>query len=100
MIAFFRHLFGWTVAALRSRQELILENLALRQQLLALHTTRPHRRLSSVHKLFWIALRRLWAGWKRPLVLVSPRTVVAWHRAGFCTGNGSHELNALEAESE
>jgi hypothetical protein len=44
MIAFFRHLSGWIVAALRSRQELILENLALRQQLLALHTTRPHRR--------------------------------------------------------
>jgi hypothetical protein len=28
-------------------------------------------------------LRRLWSGWKTPLVLVTPRTVVGWHRAGF-----------------
>lgn len=28
-------------------------------------------------------LRRLWSGWKRPLVLVTPKTVVAWHGAGF-----------------
>src|SRR5215469_12168035 len=51
--------------------------------LLALHTKRPHRRLSTVHKMFWIALRRLWSGWKDSLVLVTPRTVVTWHRAGF-----------------
>jgi hypothetical protein len=36
-----------------------------------------------MHKLFWIALRKLWSGWKESLVLVTPRTVVAWHRAGF-----------------
>jgi putative transposase len=83
MIVFLRHICGWIVAALRSRQDLILENLALRQQLLALHTKRPRRRLSLFHKLFWIALHGLWSGWKKALVLVTPRTVVAWHRAGF-----------------
>jgi NAD(P)-dependent dehydrogenase (short-subunit alcohol dehydrogenase family) len=31
------HLLGWMVSALRSREDLVLENLALRQQLLALH---------------------------------------------------------------
>src|SRR6266849_10632251 len=83
MISSFRCLIGWCIGMFRCRQALILENLALRQQLLALHTKRPRRRLSKVHKLFWIALRRLWSGWKGPLVLVTPRTVVAWHRAGF-----------------
>src|SRR5262250_46356 len=83
IILFLRYLLGCIVAVLRSRQELILENLALRQQLLALHTRRRRRRLSSLHKLFWIALRSRWSGWRRPLVLVKPRTVVAWHRAGF-----------------
>jgi hypothetical protein len=34
-----------------SREDLILENLALRQQLLALHTHRPRRRLTVPHKL-------------------------------------------------
>src|SRR6516164_8108641 len=28
-------------------------------------------------------MRRLWSGWKTPLLLVTPRTVVEWHRAGF-----------------
>ncbi len=83
MIAALRHLIGWTFGVFRSRQDLILENLALRQQLLALYTNRPRRRLSSMHKLFWIALRRFWSGWKKPLILVTPKTVVAWHRAGF-----------------
>jgi hypothetical protein len=36
MIWSLRHLIGWIVSALGSRKDLILENLALRQQLLAL----------------------------------------------------------------
>jgi hypothetical protein len=61
----------------------MLENLALRQQLLALHAKRPRRRLGSVDKVFWVALRKLWSGWKKPLLLVTPETVVRWHRLGF-----------------
>jgi len=78
-----RHLLGWLVSAFSSREDLILENLALRQQLLALHAKRPCHRLTALHQLFWVVLRRLWAGWKEPLILVTPRTVVGWHRAGF-----------------
>jgi putative transposase len=83
MIVWVRHLLGWVVSALRSREDLILENLALRRQLLALHAKRPRRRLTASHKLFWVVLRRLWDRWKEPLILVTPRTVVGWHRAGF-----------------
>jgi putative transposase len=78
-----RHLLGWVVSAFRSREELLLENLALRQQLLALHAKRPRHRLSSVDKLFWVVLRKVWPGWKRSLILVTPETVVRWHRTGF-----------------
>ena len=39
-----RHLLGWAVSAFSSRENLILENLALRQQILALHAERPRRR--------------------------------------------------------
>src|SRR5205807_271969 len=66
-----------------AREDLVLENLSLRQQLLALHVQRPRHRLTALHKLFWVALRTCWAGWRKPLVLVTPRTVVNWHRAGF-----------------
>ena len=83
MISYLRHAIGWIMGFFRSRRDLILENLALRQQLLALNAKRPRRRLSTVQRLFWIALRRVWSGWKQSLVLVTPRTVVAWHRAGF-----------------
>jgi len=47
-----RHLIGWIVSAFGSRQDLILENLALRQQLLALRAKRPRRRLSARQKWF------------------------------------------------
>src|SRR6202022_247022 len=82
-IVWLRHLLGWMVSAFSSREDLVLENLALRQQLLALHATRPRRRLTALHKLFWVALRTFWSGWTEPLVLVTRRTVVRWHRAGF-----------------
>lgn len=45
-----------------SRGDLVLENLALRQQLLALHAQRPRRRLTASHKLFWIELRKRFFG--------------------------------------
>jgi putative transposase len=83
MIVSLRHLLSWMVSAFRSREDLVLENLALRRQLLALHAHRRRRRLTAMHKLFWVALRTFWSGWRKPLVLVTPRTVVNWHRAGF-----------------
>jgi putative transposase len=83
MIAFLRHLFGWILSTCGSRKSLALENLALRQQMLALHSERPRRRFSTTKKLFWVVLRRFWSGWQKPLVLVTPRTVIEWHRIGF-----------------
>ena len=66
MLALFRHLFGWLTGVLRSQADLILENLALRQQLLALHAQRPRPRLGFLDRLFWVTLRRLWSGWRKP----------------------------------
>src|SRR5712671_6192572 len=92
MIVLLRHLLGWMVSAFRSREDLVLENLSLRQQLLALHVQRPRRRLTALHKLFWVALRMCWSAWRQPLVLVTPRTVVNWHERDFVRiGRGSPE---------
>ena len=57
MIVFLRHLLDWIVSAVSSRGDLILENLALRQQLLPLHDTRPGRRLTASHRsnAVWVA---------------------------------------------
>lgn len=69
MIVSLRHLLGWILGAVSSREDLILENLALRQQLLALHA-----RDLAVDLLFWVLLRKLWSGWMNPRILVTPRT--------------------------
>ena len=66
--------------ACRGHHELVLENLALRQQLNALRRTgtRPHLRRRD--RLFWIVLAQTWRHWRAALVLVQPDTVVRWHR--------------------
>jgi len=68
---------------LRSRRDLLLENLASRQQLAVLTRKQPRPHPSLAHKLFWVLLRRLWSDWRKALLIVEPATVVRWHRKGF-----------------
>ena len=65
--------------ALRGHQELVLENLALRQQLAAFRRTKRCR-LRTPDRLFWIALARSWRNWRTALIVVQPDTVIRWHR--------------------
>jgi len=46
----------------RSRRDLLLENMALRQQLVVLKQRYPRAQVSTFGKLFWVILRRLWRG--------------------------------------
>jgi|SRR5215831_1244010 len=39
--------------------------------------------MGAVDRIFWVFARRFWGAWKQSLVLVTPETVVRWHRAGF-----------------
>ena len=68
------------VLALRGHQELVLENLALRQQLAAFRRSTKRARLGTCDRLFWIALARGWRNWRRALIVVQPDTVIRWHR--------------------
>src|SRR5215469_13674207 len=100
MIPLLRHFVGWLVGAFRCHEDLMLENLALRQQLLALHAKRPRRQLGSINKVFWVPLQKLWSGWKKPLLLVTPETVVRWHRLDFgCAGLGCRGLPRRREET-
>ena len=67
-------------AAVRSKHELVLENLALRQQLAVLTRQRSRARTKPADRLFWSWLSKYWDGWRSPLVIVQPETVVRWHR--------------------
>ncbi len=74
----------WTLrSALRSQQELALENLALRHQLAAVKLRRPRPRLTDADRMFWVLMSRLWKNWRTSLLMVQPGTVVRWHRQGF-----------------
>ena len=65
-------------AALKPRSELVIENLALRQQLAVLTEKSPRPKLTNSDRAFWVLLRRLWPRWSDALVIVQPETVVRW----------------------
>lgn len=67
----------------RTREELLIENLALRQQVIALKKKRPRPVLDDMDRAFWVALRAAWPGWTSRLFIVHPDTVAKWHRDRF-----------------
>ena len=83
MIPFFIGLLTCVGTFFRSRYNLGLEILALRQQLGVLKRKQPRPQLRIQDRRFWIRPCRLWPAWRKILVIAEPDTVVAWHRAGF-----------------
>jgi putative transposase len=71
------------VSSCRNRADLLLEILALRQQLAAFALSGERPRVTVTDRWFWIVLRRRWARWADVLIFVKPETVIRWHRAGF-----------------
>lgn len=67
----------------RTREQLLIENLALRQQVAALKKERPRPVRDNLDRAFWVALRTSWPGWASQLVIVNPDTVARWHRDRF-----------------
>ena len=70
-------------SALRSKHDLMLENLALRQQLAVLTRQRARTRTKPADRLFWSWLSRYWPGRRSTLVIVQPETVIRWHRTAW-----------------
>src|ERR1700693_5362774 len=77
--ALLRYLLSW----LRPKQELVLENLALRHQIAVLKRQAHKPRLQGKDRLFWVVLKRWWPNWRAALILFQPETVIGWQRAGF-----------------
>jgi putative transposase len=72
-------------SSFRTRHELALENLALRQQVGVLRRNLGNQRLrlGRWDRAFWVVLARAWPSWREALTIVEPATVVRWHRQGF-----------------
>src|SRR5258707_1500818 len=76
-------LLGALRASLKTRTDLALENLALRQQLVLLRRRSKQPQFERLDRLFWLWLSHQWAGWREALHVVRPQTVIRWHRQGF-----------------
>ena len=81
MAAFLLGLFRLIWLFTRGHQALVVENLALRQQLAIYKRQRKRPWLSGFDRVFWIAIAGLWKEWRRTLVVVHPDTVVRWQPA-------------------
>ncbi len=79
MIRLVLSFFGWFAAFFRSRHDLGLEIVTLRQQVSLLKRKNPRPRLGRWDRLFWVTLRQLWSRWAAVLIVVKPETVVGWH---------------------
>ena len=80
---FFLHIAAFIHSLFKSRRQLTLENLALRQQLAMLKSSVRRPRVSPADRLFWILFSKYVDGWRSMLHALHPNTVVRWHREGF-----------------
>jgi transposase InsO family protein len=80
---FFLHIAAFVHSLFKSRRQLTLENLALRQQLAKLKPSVKRPRVSPFDRLFWVLFSKYVDGWRAMLHALHPDTVVRWHRQGF-----------------
>lgn len=83
MLAFLLGLFRLIWLFGKGHHVVLLENLALRQQLAIYKRKQIRPRLVGQDRWFWIALSVVWKDWRRALCVVHPDTVVRWQRGAF-----------------
>ena len=64
----------------RTKSELLLENMLLRQQLIVLKRQAKRPTLTWRDRTLFVLLANRWRTWKQALVIVQPETVLRWHR--------------------
>src|SRR5437870_12326140 len=83
MVTLLLHLLRLLPTLCGGHRQVALENLALRHQLAVYKKMVKRPKLLGLDRLFWVALSRVWAGWRQALVIVSPNTVLRWQRRRF-----------------
>jgi transposase InsO family protein len=76
-------LTSFVSSLIRSRISMQMEILALRHQLAVFQFSGSKPRINPPDRIFWSCLSRIWSGWKNVLVIVQPKTVIAWRRRKF-----------------
>ena len=67
----------------KSKENLIFENMALRQQLIAYLSKREKPKITDIDRSFWIALKEIWPKWIHNLLIVKPETLIKWQKQQF-----------------
>ena len=83
MIAFVLSLFRVVFFFGSPYRSLVLENIALRQQLAVYKRKQRRPELTARDRWLWMILARVWKGWRKSLFIVHSDTVVRWQRGRF-----------------
>jgi hypothetical protein len=67
----------------RSREELLAENTALRQQLIVVARTTKKPRFAPHERGLLVLLASFMPRWRDAILVVKPDTILRWHREGF-----------------
>ncbi|MFH2092214.1 MAG: hypothetical protein ABIJ31_07615 [Pseudomonadota bacterium] len=68
----------------KSKNNLVLETIELRQQLIIYQTKKEDsKNITDLSRSLLVALKRAWPKWMDSLIIVKPETVVHWQRRRF-----------------
>ena len=71
------------LGSFKSRQQLGLEILLLRQQLIVLQRKQKRPHFQNSDRILFVLISKLLSRWKDALLIVKPETVIRWHKKGF-----------------
>jgi transposase InsO family protein len=74
---------GLAIDLVKSKQQVILENVFLRQQVIVLKRQIARPQLTAKDRGLLVLLASRVKDWKNALLLVKPETLLRWHREGF-----------------
>jgi hypothetical protein len=80
----------------RSKQDIALENLALRQQLAVQQRSIKRPKIKNSDRIFWIWMARFWNNWRSSLIVVSRETWLYWPVGWSVKGNLSERVFLFE----
>ena len=83
MKTFSKLIFEFLKLIFWSKQGIVLENLALRQQLAVQQRSVKRPKIKNTDRIFWVWLSKIWTDWRSSLIIVKPPTVIGWHKKGF-----------------
>jgi putative transposase len=83
MIIILKILLSSELCFIKSRHQLELELILLRQQLNILKRKTKNPKLVNSDRVFISVIAKFLTNWKKSITIVKPQTVINWHRKGF-----------------